>query len=42
VPLTEIHAGMFVTLHGQPLPVLTVIVPVPPSAPIERLPGLTV
>jgi hypothetical protein len=42
VPLTEIHAGMFVTAHGQPLPVLTVNVPVPPSPPIELLPGLSV
>jgi len=42
VPLSEIHACDVVAAHGQPLPVLTVMVPVPPSAPIERLPGLSV
>ena len=30
LPLNEIHACDVVAAHGQPLPVLTVIVPVPP------------
>ena len=38
----EIHDASFVAVHAQPLPVVTVMVPLPPSAPTDWLPGASV